>query len=217
MIKNLKNKLKFSFEINKIIWFLVTVNFVNILAFQFFAPFFSIFVTKQIQGGTLAVVGFSYSIYWIAKSVFQLPIARYLDKDYGERDDYYALFFGLILASLIPIGYFFARAPIHIYGIQMVLGLSDALIVPAWLATFTRHVDKFRISFEWTLNSIAIGIAAAIAGAAGGFLSERFGFNILLIIMSIFSFFSALISLRLYKFMTPKKVEELEKVFPERK
>lgn len=207
----------FVFSINRIIWFLVGAQAVAIFAFQFFAPFFSVFVLKQIEGGTLIVVGAAYSVYWVSKSILQIPIARYLDKDHGERDEFYALILGFFIAGLVPWGYFFASKPIHIYLVQIVLGLSDALLAPAWLSTFTRHVDSFRISFEWTLNSVGIGIAGAAAGFLGGILAQKFGFTVVLILLSIFSFGSAFIIAPLYKNLTPRKVEKIPRIFPEKK
>lgn len=207
----------FIFRINKIIWFLVSANVVAIFAFQFFAPFFAVFVTQQIEGGTLTVIGAAYSVYWVSKSIFQIPIARYLDKDHGERDEFYALVLGFFIAGLVPWGYFFASKPSHIYLVQIILGLSDSLIVPAWLSTFTRHVDKFRISFEWTLNSVGIGMAAAVAGFLGGILAQKFGFTTVLVLLSIFSFASALIILPLHRYLKPGKIEKISRVFPEKK
>ena len=47
----------------------------------------------RIEGGSATVAGFAAAIYWIVKSIFQLPISRWLDKTDGENDEFWALFY----------------------------------------------------------------------------------------------------------------------------
>ena len=53
------------------------------------APMFAIFVSQKIEGADLTTIGYAVAIYWIAKSILQIPISRYLDRTKGENDDLY--------------------------------------------------------------------------------------------------------------------------------
>ena len=171
---------------------IVVADFFYNSAFASFGPVFAIFITSQISGGSAKVAGFASAIYWIVKSLWQLPIARFLDKTDGERDDFLALFLGYFFSGLVPLAYIFATEPKHLYIIQGFYGFVMAWAVPAWYSIFTRHVDKWRISFEWSLDSVfSVGVAASISAAVGGYVADRFGFGVLLVGASAISVFSS--------------------------
>ncbi len=202
-------------NINKVIKLIVITDFFYNAAFASFAPVFAIFLTGQISGGSASVAGFAASVYWIVKSIVQLPIARLLDKTDGEKDDFWAMFFGYLLSGLVPIGYIFAREPWHIYLLQAFLGVCMAFVVPAWYAIFTRHVDKWRIGFEWSLESVfAVGFATAGAAALGGYIVDTLGFQVLFFAAGLVAISFSFLLLGLRKHLLPKN--HLEKVLPER-
>lgn len=169
-------------NINRVVKTLVAVDFFYNSAFGSFGPVFAIFIIGSIEGGSAAVAGLATTTYWVVKSLVQLPIARFLDKTDGEKDDFWALFFGYFFAAMVPFGYLFASEPWHLYVLQGFLGFTMAFAVPGWYAIFTRHVDRWRIGFEWSLQSVfAVGMAYALAAAVGGFVVDAFGFRILFI------------------------------------
>lgn len=187
---------------------MVSVDFVVNSAFGSFTPVFAIFLTDKIQGGSAEVAGFAMAAYWLTKSLFQLPIARFLDKTDGERDDFYALIGGYLAGSASIFLFTFASTPTHIYLVQALFGLSMAVAVPAWYGIFTRHIDKGETSFEWSLESVfSIGIATAISGAVGGVIATRFGFDALFTGASILALVGALSLVFLYPHLTPRKTK----------
>ncbi|MEK7565346.1 MAG: MFS transporter [Patescibacteria group bacterium] len=202
--------------VNRIIKIIVAADFFYNSAFASFGPVFAIFLTSQIQGGSAKVAGFAASIYWIVKSIFQLPIARFLDKTDGERDDFWALFLGYFLSSLIPIAYIFVTKPVHLYIVQGFYGFIMAWAVPAWYSIFTRHVDKWRISFEWSLDSVfSVGLAASVATALGGYVADKYGFVVLFLSASAISLLSSFLLLGLLSHLSPKKHYQ-DRIIPER-
>jgi len=141
-------------------------------------------------------VGFASAILLLVKGLSQLPIARFLDKTDGERDDFWAYFIGQILFALAVFLYLVASIPTHIYLIQALMGFALALNVPALYGVFTRHLDKHYESFEWSVYSvISYSFATAAAGAAGGIIADVFGFKTLFTVSGLFFLFSALLSL----------------------
>jgi MFS family permease len=183
--------MKKMFKINKAIKTLVVSDFLLQIGWGFVGPIFAIFLTKQIQGGNLRLVGFVASIYWITKSIVQPFIAHHLDKNHGEKDDFVFLITGMYVSSLIPFGYIFATQPWHILTLEGIRGLAMACVVPTWYALFTRHVDRGREAFSWSIESTGIGFAAAFAGAVGGILATAFGFHTVFILLGTFGVLSS--------------------------
>lgn len=193
-------------NINKVVRLIVITDFFYNAAFASFAPVFAIFITQQIEGGSAKVAGFATAAYWLTKSIFQLPIARFLDKTDGETDDFWAMFFGYLVSGLAPIGFLLATQPWHIYLIQALLGMVMAWAVPAWYAIFTRHVDKDKIGFEWSLESVfAVGVSTSGAAALGGFVADKYGFSTLYIASAIVAVTSSFLLLGLKNQLISKK------------
>lgn len=187
-------------HINKVVRVAIITDFFYNAAFASFASIFAIFITNRIEGGNAAVAGFATASYWLTKSLFQLPIASWLDKTDGEFDEFWALFLGYVVSGFAPLGFLFATKPWHLYAIQAGLGFAMAWAVPAWYSLFTRHIDKGRVGFEWSLESVfSVGIATALAAAGGGYLANRFGFNALYLVSSGIALSSSMLLLFIRK------------------
>ena len=186
-------------KINHVIRTLVVSDFFINSGFSVFGPVFAVFVTKQISGGSLEVIGFATAIFQIFKSGLQIPIARYLDKNHGEYDDFYSMILGTSLIVLVPFAYLFATTANHIYIIQAVYGIGAAFTIPPWYAIFSRHLDKMRENVEWSMDSIAIGIGAATSAAIGGILAQKFGFQLVFVIGGILAVFGGGQQLKIYR------------------
>lgn len=185
-------------KINHAIKTLVLSDFFINAGFSVFAPVFAVFVTKQIQGGSLEVVGFAASIFQIFKSCLQIPIARYLDINHGEYDDFYSMVLGTALIVLVPFAYLFASTITHIYLIQAMYGIGAAFAIPPWYAIFTRHIDKMQENVEWSMDSIAIGIGAAVSAAAGGVLAQKFGFQFVFLLGGMLAIMGAAQQIKIF-------------------
>ena len=172
-------------------------------------PVFAIFLVQNIQGGDAKVAGFAAMIYWTVKSILQIPIGKYLDKNHGEKDDFYFMVLGTFLIGFVPFGYLFSSLPWHIYVFQVVQSIGMAMIIPSWSAIFTRHIDKGKEAFEWGLDSTILGFGTGITGAIGGLLVVVFGFKVLFILVGTFTFLAALLLVFIWKEITPR-----DKIFP---
>src|SRR3989344_7508590 len=127
--------------VNQVILIIIFAEFVFTIGAALIGPLVAIFITKDI-GAPVTVVGFAVAVYWIVKSILQLPVARYLDKNHGEIDDYYSVLIGLAISTAAVYLYYFVQAAWHIYALQILIGMGDALVVPAFQAIFARHLDK---------------------------------------------------------------------------
>ncbi|MBI2450219.1 MAG: MFS transporter [Candidatus Nealsonbacteria bacterium] len=205
-------------KINRVIKILITSDFFLQAGWGLSGPIFAIFLTKQIQGGDIKMVGFVATTYWITKSIVQPLIAHQLDKNHGEKDDFKFLVIGMYVANLIPLGYIFSTQPWHIFTLEVVRGLAMACVIPTWSGIFTRHIDKGREAFSWSLESTGIGFAAGAAGALGGILVSILGFKVVFVLVSLFGLLSSSTLLLIRKNIFPKdhfvpRLPPLEKPF----
>jgi len=115
---------------------MIASDFVLNLGWGLLGPVFAIFIVQNITTGSTAeaakIAGFASLFYWVTKAIFQIPIGRYLDKNHGEKDDFWFMVMGTFIAGFIPLGYLFAFAPWHIYLLQMIyaFGMSMMVVTP---------------------------------------------------------------------------------------
>jgi len=192
------------FSINKVIKFLILSDVALLSGLGFVAPIFAIFLTENIKGGNIEVAGFAAAIYWIVQSVVIIPFGRYLDKNYGEKDDLWFIIVGNLLAALVVFSYVFARLPWHIYFLQGIYALGMGMNIPGYTAIFTRHIDKNKEAFDWSVRATLVGIGAGLAGALGGIIAHNFGFNILFVGVEIFILLGAFLPLLILREMKPR-------------
>ncbi|MEK7121669.1 MAG: MFS transporter [Patescibacteria group bacterium] len=202
-------------RISHVVKTLVISDFFINSGFAVFAPVFAIFITKQIDGGSLQVVGFAAAIFQIFKSGLQIPIAKYLDKNHGEYDDFYSMILGTFLIALVPFLYLFATKVPHVYMIQALYGIGASFAIPPWYAIFSRHLDKLQENVEWSLDSIAIGIGAATSAALGGILADKFGFQFVFLLGGVLAIFGAIQQIKIFRDLKGKVSQGTVKPYPD--
>lgn len=181
--------IRFNAVVKRFIW----ADLVWLSGWGLLAPIFAVFVLQQIPGATVVTIGTAAAIYWILKSIIQIPVAIAIDRTASERDDYLVLVVSLMLAGLTSFSYIFVRTVGQLYLVQVLQAISFALYIPAWSGIFTRHLDPEHRALEFALDSGAVGIATGIAGLLGSIVMQAFGFQVIFITTAILSFASAII------------------------
>lgn len=205
-------------KLNQVILIIILAEFVFTTASGLTTPIFAVFVLENVAGSALSVIGFATAIYWIVKSVLQLPIARFLDKNHGEIDDYYSLLIGLVIVVISVYAYYFAREVWHVYALQFVIAIGDAFIVPPFYAIFTRHLDPNSEGFEWSLrSSFSLGAGSALGGALSGVLAGVVGIRPIFLINGTLMLIGLIILLFLKPYIRPKAATPVGRVFIEQK
>ena len=188
--------------INKAVKTLLIFVFLFNVSAGLYMPIIAIYITQHIVGATLAVVGISLAIYSIVKAIFQIPIARRLDIVRGERDDFYVLLFGILMAIIYCLGFLFLKDVWHLYVLDIFTGVADACIMAAYYAIFSHHIDKDSQGFEWSLFSVGgMTISASIGALIGGYIAYEFGFSAVFILAATFNTLAALMLLILFPYV----------------
>jgi DHA1 family quinolone resistance protein-like MFS transporter len=163
-------------KLNQVILSLIISDILVWTGWGLISPVIAIFFEEKIIGGSVAVAGMASTIYFLVKSVLQIPVARAIDKKSGENDDFWVLIVGNGLAAICAFLYIFVDQVWELYAVQILYGLSGALSYPSYQAIFTRHIDKHEEGFEWSLYYTAIDFGTAVAAGLGSWVIQLSGY-----------------------------------------
>lgn len=204
--------------INKVIKTLIVSDFILQAGWGLIGPIFAIFITRNIDGGNVAMVGFIAATYWVTKSILQPFIAYFFDLKKGEKDDFKFLILGMYVANLVPLGYLFVSELWQVFLLEFIRGLAMACVIPSWSGIFTRHISKGWEAFSWSIESTGIGFAFGFAAAFGGVMATALGFKTVFVLVSFFGLIASSVLLMIRNQIFPKdhfapKVPPSEKPF----
>ena len=155
--------------------------------YNFVYPLMSIFVVREISGGTIEIVATSISSYMIARVIAELISGKYLE---GKSDKYRLLLsmIGIFTVGVAFLGFSFINNVFMIYVLQIVIGIGLGTASPAKYSLFSQHLNKEKASNEWSIYDSANYIGMAFAAAIGGFIAQEYGFQLLFQVASVFIF-----------------------------
>lgn len=180
-------KLFVGLRVNRVIEYMTLADVLMLSGWGLITPIIAVFFTEQVEGGSVALAGLASTTYFLVKSIFQIPIARIIDKRRGEWDDYKVMIAGSLIITTSAFLYTMVSLPWHVIAIQVLYGFGGALTYPSWLAIFTRHVDRQEMGFEWSLYYTATDLGAAFTAGLGGLLAATFGYNLVFLIVGVLS------------------------------
>ncbi|MEK7162648.1 MAG: MFS transporter [Patescibacteria group bacterium] len=195
-------------KVNRLIRFFVIADLLFWSGWGFINPVFALFIVNRIAGATVVTVGLASAIYWVTKALFQMPVAIYLDKHEGERDDFHALVSGLMLAGIAALSFLLVKTVAGLYLVIFLQALAFGLYTPAWSAIFSRHLDRKNNAFNWSLDQTVVGLALGITAFVGSALVAIFGFDAIFICASALSFASAILLLFVPDLILPEVKNE---------
>ena len=172
------------------------------------SPLMSVYVVQNIHEATLVTVGSLATIYWLVRSLVQIPVAVLIDRTDGEKDDIYVLVTGLLMISVSAFWLHFIETIKQLFVFQAFHALGFAFYSASWAGIFSRHIDGRRTAFYWSLDHTVLGLATGITGLLGGYMAERFGFGAIFTIVGIFSFLSASVIFFVPNIVIPQRAEE---------
>ena len=197
-------KVNINIKVGRLVKYFIISDFFLLAGWGLIDPIFSVFIIQRVVGGTLMVVGIAAAIYWIFRSVLQVPIANYLDSTTGEHADFVALVGGLLLVGISAIAMCWVTKVWELYAIHAVHAVAFALYYASWPTIFSRHLDKDKIALDWSLDSSVSGIAAGITGFLGGVIAGTLGYNVVFVSAGILAFIAAFVLIAVPDLILPK-------------
>lgn len=177
--------------INRIIKFFIIGDLMMWAGWGFIDPLFSVFVLNDIGGATIISIGLLATIYWVTKSILQIPISIFLDKNEGEKDDFYALIFGLMIIALSSFSFMITQTIGQVYFVQFIKAIGFSLYIPSWSSIFSRHLDKDHTALEWAISSSTVGLGIGAAGFIGSSIASSFGYNFVFLLTGLMALIGA--------------------------
>ncbi len=159
-------------------------------SFGLINPVLAIFIKEDLTGGNIVAAGIAVAIFWVLKSVLQLPLSRIID---SRRKKTGFLILGTCVIVVTPFIYMLSKNVYHIYAAQAIYAIGASMAYPAWINLFTLHLDKKHRGFEWAIWSAGIGIGTGITAYVGAELAVLIGFRSVFLITGLFSVMGMLI------------------------
>jgi MFS family permease len=186
-------------NLDPVIRFLIIGDVIYYAGAGLLGPIFALFVADFVGGPSAEVAGIAAAVYLLTKSIAQIPAGILVDKICGDKDDFWFMFGGLVVASLMPLCYLFVSTPIQLYLVQFVLGLALAFNFPSFMALFTKYLTDNKEATAWSMYFTLTDLAMAGAAALGGYLAVTLGFEAVIIAVSSIGFVGALLLLPIRK------------------
>ncbi|MFA5099179.1 MAG: MFS transporter [Candidatus Paceibacterota bacterium] len=210
----MKIKIDINIKVNRIIKHLVISDLLFLGSWSMISPIFSIFIIEKVEGASVVIVGMVAALYWLVKSLLQMPVANYLDKTDGEKDDFYALVIALALAALASFSFALTKSLWQLFFTQFLYAVAMGLYIPSWTAIFSRHLDEKKISFDWSLDSTVVGVTSFFAAIFSGVLANWFGFSFVFFAVGTLSLLSAFFIFFTPNLIVPPKITVAAKEEP---
>ena len=191
-------------KVNRIIKYLVLSDLLLWAGWGLVNPIVALFIVGRIAGATVFTVGVATALYWIVKAAIQIPVAIYLDRHEGEKDDFNALIIGLTVAGFAFLVFPLVQSVFALMVVEVILAIAFGLYTPSWSAIFSRHLDTNHYAFDWSLDSTTIGISTGISAFIGGAVASLFGFNAVFIVAGILALASAMVLFSAPHLVLPK-------------
>ena len=169
-----------------------------LLAMEMFGPLYAVFV--QEIGGDLLTAGWAYATFSFTGGVVILILSRLVGDIRGRE---FLVPLGYAICSLGILGYLFVTRPVHLFAVQVVMGLALAVLTPACDALYSRYLDEDRAVYQCGLEEAQDYIVPAFAAALGGAIAKFFGFQVLFLAMLGGSLVGFLVSLQILRRSEP--------------
>lgn len=183
-------------HIRKSIKILLYTNGIVLVAAAMIGPIYALFVEEI--GGNLMDASFAGAAFALSAGITTLLFGRIADKS-SKKSLILAL--GYVLMGLGFFSYIFVESIMHLFLVQILIGLGEAIYSPAFDALYSEHIHKKQSGTEWWIWEAVNYFALAIGAFVWWIIVTYYGFDMVFILMWVFCI-SSWISL----YFVPKRV-----------
>jgi len=168
-------------------------------------PIYALFVEEI--GGNLLIAGGAAAAFSIASGILIFIMGKVEDKIKRQEN---ILIFGRFLTFIGIGGYLLVKSPVHLFAVEILLGIAAALETPAFDSLYSKNLQKGKYASQWGSWEAMSALTAGVAAIIGGYIAYYFGFNILLITMTVIAAISLIVTLLLRKEIKKMFLENLK-------
>ena len=166
------NLLKTIKKLNKVVIYLTLSDVFTWGSFMIISALTGLYLAQKLGQDAIQFVGIGTAIYFLTRSIFQIPIGRITDKYKKDKDEILILFVGILLMGTPFIFYPSISLPYHYYILQFIFGLGVALNVTNWRKLFALNVDRGREGRQYALYETVVSACTAILSIVGGYIAN---------------------------------------------
>lgn len=175
---------------------MLITNGLVLLAGAMLGPIYAIFVEEV--GGDILTAATAWAIFSIVAGMVVFILSK-LEEKIKEQE--LMMVWGYGLMALAYLGYLLVDVPWKLFVVQVIIGLGQAIYIPAFDGVYTKHLKRKKSVSQWGAWEATDYITAGVGAIIGGLIANYFGFSALFILMFLLCSVSALFILFL-----PRKI-----------
>lgn len=164
------------------------------LALGMIGPIYALFVADI--GGSILEASWAYFAMTFASGIMMYVFGKLEDK---IEDKESMVVIGFFLCSVGCLSYFFVHDFITLIVTQVILGVSEAVLIPAYDALYSKYLENDKAASQWGDWEAMRFMITAIGAVTGGFIAKTFGFKALFLVMAGVSLISIAVAVHLKK------------------
>ena len=172
---------------------------------SFIAVIFALFVIEFVDGGSATHVGLALMIYSGISAGMSIPVGRFFDLHKGYLDEIWGLSLASFVGGAIYIMLSFSTELWHLYVAMTIFGLVSAVNLTSWRIVFYNNIDKDEYGETVGIYQTIFSIGEGAALALGGFMGERFGFDVVVFWGGVVMILGGFLPLMLREYFTLKR------------
>lgn len=157
-------------------------------------PLFAVFAEKI--GGDILEISWAWATYLIVTGILVIFVGKISDKKANKEK---LMIVGYGLNAFFTFGYLIVSSPIHLFLVQIGLGIASALSMPTWESLYAKYEDKKHEGYEWGLAGGEGYIITGIAMVIGGLIVNYFSFTFLFLTMGTIQIIATLYQAKILK------------------
>ncbi len=179
---------------NKLEKILLSASLLGIFPMGLLIPLYAIFVERI--GGDILDAGISYGLFSISSGLFVFFVTR---RKFFHKHLRRMVVIGYVLVLMGQAGYFFVHSPVDLFLIQIVIGIANGILDPAWDGLYSAEKSELHATTVWSTWASGQRIVIGLGAITGAFIIATYSFTILFSIMLVLNFLAVLVSLKLLR------------------
>jgi hypothetical protein len=176
-------------RINKI---LLTASFLALFPLGLIGPIYAIFVKKI--GGDILEAGISYGFFLLTSGIFIITIGN---STFFKNHLRQMVFLGYLILTIGEAGYLLVQNPMHLFIVQVVIGIAGGILEPSWDGLFSAKLDEKKAASSWAIWAGGRDIISGIGAFTGAILVVAYSFQLMFIVMLVFNLMATAVSFKL--------------------
>ncbi len=172
---------------NRALKILFLSNGIFCFASSFLGPLYAVYV--QNFDNSVFVISTTWAVFLVSTTLFTWIISRIGDRFAKDH----LLVAGFLIRGISWLLFVFTQNLAFLIGVQILLGLGEAVGTPAFDAIFAEHLNKNEHVREYSDWKVILNLVTAVGTILGGLIVTKIGFHWLFIFMSIMALLSMLV------------------------